>query len=305
MQYKPKTVLHSVKVKILIDKILEDFYSEFNHIEIIKTRSFGKMLFLDNEIQLAELDEFIYHELFCFPALFSHPNPRRILIIGGGDLFLAKQLLKFPEIELVDLVELDRYVTKFCIKHFKPLLGKINKHPKLNIKIQDGLQFIKEVEEPYDIIYIDLPDNKKNCSFALEEQFYNDLKTCLQPNGILSAQTGNGDSFYYSKRTKKVRKILSKENPKSSIEYFKIFSKKFQFSIQYRQFIPSFFGCWSFTLGSDSIDFKSVSIEQIQNNYTRINNNTLYYSPVFHKSLIYQPKIIRKVLDPIERNNIS
>ncbi|MFX0004989.1 MAG: hypothetical protein ACFE9J_16100 [Candidatus Hermodarchaeota archaeon] len=303
MHYKTKTVLHSVKLKIITEKILEDFYSEFNHIEIIKTRSFGKMLFLDNEIQLAELDEFIYHELFCFPALFSHPNPKKILIIGGGDLFLVKQILKFPEIERLDLIELDSYVIKFCIKHFKPLLGNINKHPKLKIKIQDGYQFIQEATQAYDIIYIDLPDDKKNCKFVFEDNFYKDTKNILNPGGILSAQTGNGDSFYYSIRSKKIRKILSKENPKSFIEYFKLFTRTFKHSFQYRQYVPSFFGQWSFTLGSNSIDFKNISYDQIQNHYCKINNNTLYYSPEYHKSLQYQPKIIENVISPINKVN--
>ncbi|MFW9820156.1 MAG: hypothetical protein ACFFE5_11155 [Candidatus Thorarchaeota archaeon] len=298
MKYKTKTILHSVKVKIIIEKILEDFYSEFNHIEIIKTRSFGKMLFLDNEIQLAELDEFIYHELFCFPALFTHPNPKRILIIGGGDFFLAKQILKFPVIEQIDLIELDSYVIKFCLKHFKHLLGTIHKHPKINIKIQDGYQFIKQTANLYDMIFIDLPDDKKNCKFASEENFYADIKRILKPNGILSAQTGNGDSFYYSERTKKIRKILSDMNPKSFIEYYKLFNRTFKYSFQYRQFIPSYFGQWSFTLGSDSINFRSVNKTQIRGHYDKINNNTLYYSPEYHQSLFYQPKIIENIIPP-------
>jgi len=130
MKYKTETMLHSVKLRIEFEKVLEDFYSEYNHIEIIKTRSFGKILFLDNEIQLSELDEFIYHEMFCFPALFSHPNPKRVLIIGGGDLLLAKQVLKYSEVKFLDLVELDSYVIKFCLKHFKSLLRNIYNHPK-------------------------------------------------------------------------------------------------------------------------------------------------------------------------------
>jgi spermidine synthase len=259
------------------------------------------MLFLDNEIQLAELDEFIYHELFSFPALFMHPNPRKILIIGGGDLFLAKQILKLAEIELIDLIELDTYVVKFCLKHFKHLLGNIHNHPKLNIKIQDGYQFIKETTNHYDIIYVDLPDNKKNCKFAFEDNFYKDIKTILYPNGILSAQTGNGDSFYYSQRTKKIRKILSMENPKNFIEYFKLFTRYFNYHFQYREFIPSFFGQWSFTLGSDIIDFRNANHEKIRNRYHKINKNSLYYSPEYHKSLYSQPKIIDNVISRINK----
>jgi len=296
LNYTTKTILHSVKVKIESEKVLENFYTEFNHIEIITTRSFGKILILDNEIQFAELDEFIYHEMFCFPPLFSHPAPKSILIIGGGDLLLAKQILKYPVIKNIDLIELDSYVIKFCNKHFKQLVGDTSKNPKLHIKILDGYQFIKETSKLYDIIYIDLPDKKKNCEFAFEDKFYEDIKRVLNSNGILSAQTGNGSCFYYSKRTKKIRKNLSIENPKSCIEYFKIFTHHFRKSIQYRQYIPSFFGSWSFTLGSDNIDFKRVNFEEVWNRYYKIKDNSLYYSPEYHKGIVYQPKIIENLI---------
>ena len=301
MKYKTKTVLHSVNVKIEVDKILEDFYSEFNHIEIIKTRSFGKILILDNEIQFAELDEFMYHEMFCFPSLFNHPHPKRILIIGGGDLLLAKQILKYPSVEKIDLIELDSYVIKFCKKHFKHLLRITPKHPKLQVKIQDGYEYIKNTTETYDIIYIDLPDKKKNCEFAHEDNFYEDIKKILNTSGILSAQTGNGSCFYYSQRTKKIRKNLSIENPKSCIEYFKMFTRHFKNTLQYHQYIPSFFGSWSFTLGSDEVNFNNVDYEQIRNNYHKIDNNTLYYSPEYHKSIVYQPKIIGALFSSIKK----
>ncbi|MHA1915796.1 MAG: spermine/spermidine synthase domain-containing protein [Promethearchaeota archaeon] len=299
MKYKTETMLHSVKIKIKVEKILEDFFSEYNHIEIIKTRSFGKMLFLDNEVQFTELDEFIYHEMFCFPSLLSHPKPMRILIIGGGDLLLAKQILKYPLIEAIDLIELDDYVIKFCLKHFKPLIRDTKNHPKLHIKIQDGYQFIKDTTNRYDIVYIDLPDDKKNCEFAYQDSFYIDIKRILNSNGILSAQTGNGDGFYYSERSRKIRKILSVKNPKSSVEYFKIFKRHFKNAFQYREHIPSFFGSWSFTLGSNGVEFGLVKHQKIEENYEMLNGNTLYYSPEYHHSILYQPRIIERVINCI------
>ena len=300
MRYKTKTILHSVIVKISEQKILEYFYSEFNHIEIIKTKSFGKILILDDEIQFAELDEFIYHEMFCFPSLFSHPNPKRVLIIGGGDLLLAKQILKCPFIDAVDLIELDSYVTKLCNKRFKHLLGETYRNPKLHIKFQDGYQFIKETDNAYDIIYIDLPDKKKNCEFAREDKFYEDIKRILNHFGILAAQTGNGSCFYYSKKTKRIRKNLSIKNPKSCVEYFKIFSRNFTIPFQYSQYIPSFFGSWSFTLGSDDIDFKEVNQEHISSRYSTLDRKSVYYSPEYHKSIKYQPKIIEDLLSSVK-----
>jgi spermidine synthase len=301
LKYTFQTLLHSVKAKIEVEKILEDFYSEFNHIEIIKTRSFGKMLLLDNEIQFTELDEFIYHEMFCFPSLFSHPHPTRILIIGGGDLLLARQVLKYPSIEVIDLIELDSYVIKFCKKHFKHLLRDTSSHPKLTVKIQDGNEYIKETSNSYDIIYIDLPDDKKNCKFAYEDEFYIDIKNILTPKGILSAQTGNGDYFYYSQRLKKIKKIVSQHNRKSSIEFYKIFNRHFKNICQYRQYIPSFFGSWSFTMGSEEIYLNRINFEKITQNYNQIKGNSFYYCPEFHQGIYLQPKIIENIMSCIRR----
>ena len=299
MNYKTETKLHSVKVKIEVEKVLEDFYSEFNHIEIVKTRSLGKILFLDNELQFSELDEFIYHEMFCFPALLSHSNPKRILIIGGGDLLLAKQALKCSNVEVVDLIELDRYVIKFCVKNFKQLIKNTRSHPKLNIKVEDGYEFIKSCNTLYDIVYIDLPDKKKNCEFAFKDKFYEDIKKILNPNEILSAQTGNASCFYYSKRSKKIRKMLSIKNMKSNIEYLKLISQHFKYTQQYRQHIPSFFDEWSFTLGSNEIDFTKANYDEIKNNYEQLTPKSLYYSPLYHRRLMYQPKIVEDLISCI------
>ncbi|MFX1325504.1 MAG: hypothetical protein ACFE8N_11135 [Promethearchaeota archaeon] len=301
MRYNVQTLLQSVKAKIEVEKQLEDFYSEFNHIEIIKTRSFGKMLLLDSEIQFTELDEFIYHEMFCFPSLLSHPHPKRILIIGGGDLLLARQILKYPKVKVVDLIELDSYVIKFCQKHFKHLLRDTATHPQLTIRIQDGNEYIKETSNSYDLVYIDLPDDKKNCKFADQDKFYIDLKNLLTPNGILTAQTGNGDCFYFSQRVRKIKKILSQHNRKRSIEYFRIFSRHFKNYIQYRQYIPSFFGSWAFTMGSDEINFSETNYKDITQNYSQIRGNSFFYSPEFHRGIFFQPKIIENVMSCIRK----
>ena len=284
-----------------IEEVLYTGKSKFQSIEIIRSGSFGKCLVLDGKIQSSEGDEFIYHEMFCFPSLFSHLHPRRILIIGGGDLLLARQILKYPKVEDIDLIELDSYVIKFCEKHFKHLLRETPTHPKLTIKIQDGNEYIGETSNSYDIIYIDLPDDKKNCKFAYEDKFYEDLKNILTPNGILTAQTGNGDCFYYSQRSKKIRKILSQHNRKSNIEFYKIFNRHFKNICQYRQYIPSFFGTWSFTMGSEEVYLNIVNYEKITQKYNQIKGNSFYYCPEFHQGIYLQPKIIENIMSCIRR----
>ena len=295
MRYEPKIIPHEIVVK----KTLVDFFSEYNHIKIVRTAKRGKILLIDDEVQFAEYDEYIYHEMFCFPALFSHTNPKRILIIGGGDLLLARQLLKHPRIENIDLIELDTFVTKFCVKYFKALVGKVMKDPRINIKNQDGYKFIMDKKEPYDIIYIDLPDKKRNCEFVFEKSFYQGLKRNLTLKGIACAQTGTSDKIYFSLHSRKLREKYKKENSNYFLNYFHLFKNTFKYALQYHEHIPTFFGRWSFTLGSDVTNFKNVNREFLNQNFRLIKENTLYYTPEYHESIFYQPKI----LQPKESND--
>jgi spermidine synthase len=97
--------------------------------------------------------------------------------------------------------------------------------------------------------------------------------------------------------------MLSIKNLKSNIEYLKIISQHFKSTWQYRQHIPSFFDEWSFTLGSNEIDFTKTNYDQIKNNYERLAPSTLYYSPLYHRSLVYQPKIVENMISCIKNDN--
>ncbi|MFX0076670.1 MAG: hypothetical protein ACFE96_14600 [Candidatus Hermodarchaeota archaeon] len=289
MRYESKIIPH----EIIIKKTLVDFFSEFNHIKIVKTAKRGKILILDDEIQFAEYDEYVYHEMFCFPALFSHLNPERVLVIGGGDLLLARQILKHPGIESVTIIELDAYVTKFCLKHFRSLIGGVIKDPRLRIEHKDGNVFLQENQNLYDLIYVDLPDEKRNCKFVLEEKFYHNLKRSINSNGIICAQTGNIDKIYFSLHSRKARKKYFNNDSNYVLNYYHFFEKYFKSVILFHEHVPSFFGSWSFILSSKDRDLKSINREQLNNYYNLINKDTLYYSPDYHESIFFQPKILQ------------
>ena len=118
MKFVEHMVPNSISFETEIEEVLEDFNSPYQRIRILQSKDLGKLLVLDDEIQFAELDEFVYHEMFCFPSLLSHNNPQSVLIIGGGDLLLAKQVLKFPNIKRIEVVDLDADVVDICKKNF-------------------------------------------------------------------------------------------------------------------------------------------------------------------------------------------
>jgi spermidine synthase len=285
----------TLKFEFEINEILEDFNSPFQRIRILNTAYFGNILVLDDEIQLCSLDEFIYHEMFCFPPLLIHPNPSNVLIIGGGDLLLAKQVLKYPKISSIDLVEIDEMVIDASRKHFADLLEDLDTS-RLHIIIEDGLKFVRRCETTYDLIYIDLTTEKEIAAPLYSQKFYNNLKSKLNAGGIIAAQTGANAYFQYSETTRKLKPLTTLLNNSFPVYFLRLFKNcNFKYVWQYSQFIPTFYALWSFTMGSETHNFKEVSPEAIKERYGHLTEETLFYSPSYHQTLFLPPKLLQNL----------
>lgn len=183
-EYQTKSLKLSTKVK----DVLYTGKSEFQEIQIIDTYDFGKVLILDNTYQTTERDEFIYHELISHPALFTHPNPKTVLVIGGGDGGTVREVVKHPSVEFVDFVELDEKVVEACKEHMPKLSCEID-NPKVNTLFTDGIKYVAETEKKYDIILVDCPDPVGPAKGLFEEEFYKNVFKCLTDDGIMVQQT--------------------------------------------------------------------------------------------------------------------
>jgi len=128
--------------------------SEYQEIQILDTITFGRALVLDNTYQTTEKDEFIYHELITHPALFTHPNPKKVLVIGGGDGGTVREVVKHDTVERVDFVELDRMVVEVCKKYLPSLSCQID-NEKVNTIFTDGIKYVAQCKERYDVIIVD------------------------------------------------------------------------------------------------------------------------------------------------------
>jgi len=137
--------------------VLHSSQSRFQKIEVVESLDFGRMLVLDGVINLTERDEFVYHEMLVHVPLFSHPDPLKILIVGGGDGGTAREVLKHEEIDRIRQVEIDREVIAVSKKYF-PSLGIALDHPKVNVLLTDAIQYVREIEETFDIILVDSTD---------------------------------------------------------------------------------------------------------------------------------------------------
>lgn len=139
------------------DEPLFEKKSKFQDISVLKSKHYGKILMLDGVIQLTEKDADSYNEMMTHPAMFSHPSPKRVLVIGGGDGYVLSEVLKHPEVEHVDHVDLDGEVIQVCREHFE--WGRAWDDPRVKLHVADGAAFVKNATAGfYDVIIQDSSD---------------------------------------------------------------------------------------------------------------------------------------------------
>lgn len=178
-----KTTASQLKIK----RILHSEQSDFQKIDVMETESLGKILVLDNRVNVCDHDEFIYHEVMAHVPSMIHPNPKNVLIIGGGDGGTIREFAKHPTIEKIDLVEIDKRVIEVCKKFFPQCTEKLN-DPRVNILHTDGIEYVKNHPNQYDIAIVDSTDPEGFSLGLFTEDFYQDVANCLTSQGIMMAQ---------------------------------------------------------------------------------------------------------------------
>lgn len=255
----------NVKLSFRIKEEIAHVKSKYQDIHIMDTYEFGKLLVIDGTVQLTERDEFIYHEMIVHPPMLTHPNPKRVLIIGGGDGGAAREALKHNP-ERIDVVEIDEEVINLSRKYL-PQISSGYKDPRVHIHILNGIEFIKKAEN-YDVIIIDSTDPVGPAKGLFEEDFYMNLKKSLSSNGVISQQCGS--PFYHPEEVCGVYKILNK-----MFNYVKI----------YLAYIPTYpSGMWSFIMASD---------EELRRR-RKIVFSTKYYNDSIYESSMALPNFIRE-----------
>jgi spermidine synthase len=165
-------------------------HSEHQSLDVLDTEMFGRVLVLDGVIMTTERDEFIYHEMIAHVPLFSHPEPRRVLVIGGGDGGAVREAVKHPSVERVDLVEIDRLVVEKS-REFLPGIAAALDHPRVQIHYADGIRWVAEHADHYDVIVVDSTDPVGPAVGLFSPAFYRDCARALTERGVLSAQSAS------------------------------------------------------------------------------------------------------------------
>jgi len=266
-----ETDRNNLKIDYRIKEIVYSETSPFQHIMVLDSYDFGRMLVLDGAIQTTELDGFIYNEMITHIPLNIHPGAKNVLIIGGGDCGAAREVAKYPSIERIDMVEIDEMVVKTCKTYLKEVSGDLS-DTRVNFIFEDGTRFVKQKKDYlYDVIIVDSSDPVGPAVKLFELEFYKDLYDNLTDDGLMVCQS-ESPVFYYEMMLNINRRL------KSVFPFVKV----------YLAIVPTYpGGFWSFTIGSK---------KYIDPNPEAFDKETKYVNKEIIRSCFALPGFIKKQL---------
>lgn len=183
----------NVKLSIKIEKQLFSGESEYQRIDVFDSEEFGKFISLDGEIVFSEKDEFIYDEMVTHVPMAVHPCVKDVLIIGGGDGGVAKELLQYDCVEHIDVVETDEMFVEVSRKFFPEVACALD-DPRVEVHYDDGLRFLRNKKAKYDLIINDSTDPFGHTEGLFTKEFYGSCYSALKEDGIMVYQ--HGSPFY-------------------------------------------------------------------------------------------------------------
>lgn len=267
MQLENTAMTYKVKETLVRKK------TKYQDLAIIDTVDFGRMLVLDGIVQTTVRDEFVYHEMITHIPLFSHPEPEKVLVIGGGDGGAIREILKHPSVQKAVLCEIDEDVITEC-KKYLPEISCALGDPKCEIFIGDGIKYVKEHKNEFDVIIVDSTDPFSIAEGLFGGNFYKDIYEALTEDGMFIAQTET--PFFLPEVVKKVVNDAKKIYPVTKL---------------FMAGIPTYpGGYWSFTIGSKKYDPSRVDTSGIKLEGCR------YYTPELHKACFVLPQYIKDII---------
>ncbi|AOA62245.1 Spermidine synthase [Komagataella phaffii CBS 7435] len=177
-------------MSLKVEKILHVEQSLYQDVLIFQSTDYGNVLVLDGAIQVTERDEFSYQEMIAHLALNSHPNPRKVLVIGGGDGGVLREVIKHECVEKAVLCDIDEAVPRLS-KIYLPEMAKSYKHPKVTLHIGDGFKFLDEYKNTFDVIITDSSDPEGPAASLFEKPYFKLLNDALTEKGVITTQGEN------------------------------------------------------------------------------------------------------------------
>jgi len=249
--------------------------SEFQHLEVLDTVPFGRMLVLDDATQTSEIDEYIYHEMLTHVPMMAHPDPKRVLVIGGGDGGALRRVLEYP-VEKATMVEIDSEVVRVSREWLPSIAGDAFDNPRGELIIGDGVKYLRETTEHFDVILVDSTDPVGPAVDLFNDAFYQDAQRAIGDNGIIVTQSGSP--------------LVMLDELLAAVERLR---RIFPIVKTYTCSIPIYPGVlWSFTAASNSIDPAQIDPARIAARLQANGSRTGWYTPAIHAAAFALPNFL-------------
>lgn len=271
-----------VKLSIRVDRQIYSGQSEFQRIDVFESKELGRFLVLDGYVMLTEKDEFIYHEMIVHTPMAVHPAVKRALVIGAGDGGALRELTKYPEIERIDLVEIDEQVIRVC-REYLPATACGLEDERVHIHYEDGLKYVRHHENEYDLIIVDSTDPFGPGEGLFTKEFYGNCYKALGEDGIMVNQH---ESPFYEEDAMACRRAH-----KRIVESFPV-------SRVYQAHIPTYpSGHWLFGFASK----KYHPVHDLdRERWLARGLKTRYYTPKLHEGAFCLPAYVEELLRSVE-----
>lgn len=268
----------NVKLSIKIDKALYSEETEFQRIDILESKEFGRIFTLDGLMMVTEKDEFIYHDMIVHVPMATNPNIRKVLVIGAGDGGTIRELTRYSSIEKIDMVEIDERVVAVCKKYLQQTACKLDDE-RVNIFYEDGLKFVRNKENEYDLIIVDSTDPFGPGEGLFTKEFYGNCYKALTEEGILVNQHESPYYDYYAKSMQDAHEKI--------YGLFKIHKV-------YQAHIPTYpSGHWLFGFASKKYD----PVQDLDADaWNKLGIETKYYNTDIHVGCFALPTYVKELL---------
>ncbi len=261
---------------IKVERVFYEGRTKYQFVQIFDNKLLGKALFLDKKMQSAQIDEFIYHESLVQPALLTHPLPRRVLIIGGGEGATLREVLRHNCIKRATMVDIDRELVKLCQEYLPEWSAGAFSDPRATLRFGNALEYVDECKQKFDVVLSDLtePIREGPSVYLFTREFFSSIFHILKDDGLFVLQAGSTDPHYhkfYSSCARTLKTVFPVVRP-------------------YRTFMFSFSSSWGFILASKEKDPLEIDIKSLESRLdARKIRNLRFYHAGNHKSFFALP----------------
>jgi len=271
-----------VRFSMKVKEQLFNMQSEFQHISVLDTFEFGRVLTLDGFLMVTEKDEFIYHDMIVHVPMATNLEIKKVLVIGAGDGGAIRELTRYQSIEQIDMIEIDSMVVDVCRKYLPQTACKLD-DPRVHIYFEDGLKFVRKMENLYDLIIVDSTDPFGPGEGLFTKEFYGNCYNALNEKGILVNQH---ESTYYDEYVNAMKRAHLR------------LTELFPVAEVYQAHIPTYpSGHWLFGYASKHYD----PIKDLQaDKWNSLGIKTKYYNTTLHLGAFALPNYVKEQLDEIE-----